>query len=58
MGLIAMLAGELMGEAMRAAKRASREPGGLDRIRSVLERARHELRSVNGSTKGEEGKRG
>jgi len=58
MGLIAMLAGELMGEAMRAAKRASKRPGGLEHVRTVLERARHELRSVNGGAKGEEGKRG
>jgi DNA-binding PadR family transcriptional regulator len=57
-GLIAMLAGELMGEAMRAAKRGSTRPGGLDDVRGVLERARQELRTLNGRARGAEGKRG
>jgi DNA-binding PadR family transcriptional regulator len=46
MGLIGMLAGELMGEAMRAAKRVAGRPGGLEGVRTVLERTRQDLRRL------------
>jgi DNA-binding PadR family transcriptional regulator len=45
-GLIAMLAGELVGEAMRAVKRVGRDAAGQERVRSILEEARHALREL------------
>ncbi len=41
-----MLAGELVGEAMRAAKRSAGQPGSLERVREILENARQELRTL------------
>ena len=48
MGLIAMLAGELVGEAMRASKRGG--PGAPERVREILEQSRRELRMVGDRT--------
>jgi DNA-binding PadR family transcriptional regulator len=45
-GLIAMLAGELMGEAMRTAKVVGRGHGGLEQVREILEQARQSLRAL------------
>jgi DNA-binding PadR family transcriptional regulator len=48
-GLVAMLAGELVGEAMRAVKRQGRKRGGIERVRAILEEARQSLRALDGS---------
>jgi DNA-binding PadR family transcriptional regulator len=48
-GLVAMLAGELVGEAMRAVKRLGRNRGDIERVRAILEEARQSLRSLDES---------